>query len=299
MGQKGIILNTKEEGYIDAKDFASFLSAMNGSSGVLNYKENLRITRLNDNKVRIASGIYCLNGRMIQVDNYIDLAVESGTLGMNRIDLVVAEFIQNGKDEGTDVLHLRILKGTPSSNLPSAPALINSETIWHEKLYELKLSNTTLSLGTLQPKIIYGNSDGYTKTNVDELFVKKQNCTASVLNPQLLSRISATIPKCEVFEVEFFFANKGNLAAVYLELNSLNGTAHGVIQPLGGSGKISILGQRRGVNDWIIIWTFDSSNGSKTSSVSYKGQDYINTVSAHNGGSGNTFDRSAVIVKTY
>lgn len=154
--QKGIIKNvnriTGEP--IDAKDLASLFSGIIGEeSGVLTVFEELRLEKINDNKVRLHSGVYSLKGHILYIPkgSYEDFEIESGTLGANRIDLLVSEYVKNGEGDGEDTLRFRVIKGETTSGTPEKPDLIQQDVnengiTRQEVLYELRLTGLNLSI---------------------------------------------------------------------------------------------------------------------------------------------------------
>ena len=146
--QKGIIKNvnrlTGEP--VDAQDLASIFTGIVGNeSGVLTVFDELRLEKISDNKVRLHSGVYSIKGHMLYIPkgSYEDFEIGSGTLGANRIDLLVAEYVKNGEGDGEDTLHFRIIKGETTSGTPQAPQLtqqdINANGIMRqESIYEIR-----------------------------------------------------------------------------------------------------------------------------------------------------------------
>lgn len=154
--QKGIIKNvnrlTGEP--VDAQDLASIFTGIVGNeSGVLTVFDELRLEKISDNKVRLHSGVYSLKGHMLYIPkgSHEDFEIESGTLGANRIDLLVAEYVKNGEGDGEDTLHFRIIKGETTSGTPQVPTLtqqdINENGITRqEKLFEIRMNGTGFTI---------------------------------------------------------------------------------------------------------------------------------------------------------
>lgn len=160
MAQKGIVKNTVAASQVSAGDFAAIFNAMHGS-GIVEYRNNLTTTKVNDNTIRMQSGMYSLSGFMLHIEagTTVDLTVDSGTLGMSRIDLLVATYQKNGVSEGTDILCFEIIKGTPAATNPVAPTIIQgdinaSDPKRQEIIYQLSIVNTTLTVGTKVAKTI-------------------------------------------------------------------------------------------------------------------------------------------------
>lgn len=160
MAQKGIIKNSLTEGYVDATDFADIFQALLGENGILDYKEKLAMSQVDINTIRIKSGVYNLNGRLIKVDNYIDLSITNGTLGSNRIDYVIVEFVKNGNGIGEDLLHFKILRGESYilGETVKLPLLTKDETTYQEAIGEITIAgNTGISLKSMVADVIRPN----------------------------------------------------------------------------------------------------------------------------------------------
>lgn len=164
MSQKAITIYTPPsmEPHIYAEDEAQHNRARFGGSGITEADGLLACVRMDDNTVRLASGLYCLQGYMLSVPggDTEDLTVDSGTSGAYRRDLVIAEFIRGGGDTA-DTLTFRVLKGTPAASESAAadPVLTQNDlasggAVRQEAVYRLTLSGVTLgSIVRLAPYV--------------------------------------------------------------------------------------------------------------------------------------------------
>lgn len=150
MAQKGIIKNTTAA-EISAENLAAVFHAIVGKSGIVKGFNDLACTKISDNSVQLASGVYSLKGFMLHVEagTAITLTVDSGTAGQNRNDLLVAELVKNGGGTGIDTLQFKIVKGTSTSGTAVDPTLTQQDvnatgTTRQEALYRIKLSGVTL-----------------------------------------------------------------------------------------------------------------------------------------------------------
>lgn len=157
--QKGIIRNRTVED-IESKDMAAALAGF-GVSGILEVGQNLRCVKVSDNKVTMQSGTYLLQGHALKVESgtTVQFTIDSGTLGTNRNDFIVAEMQRNGDGSGDDRLIFKVLKGTPSNSNAADPSLtqqdiLGSGTLRQEALYRLRLQGTGLiAIDTIAPTI--------------------------------------------------------------------------------------------------------------------------------------------------
>ncbi len=145
MAQRGITKNSLTSD-ISAEHFAALFKSLYAMSGICKAFDSLACTKVDNNTVRLASGIYSLSGYMVMVDpgTTEDLTIDSGTSGQNRNDLVVAEFVRNGDGIGADILHFTIVKGTSTSGSAVDPVLeqqdINAAGVTRqETLYRVKI----------------------------------------------------------------------------------------------------------------------------------------------------------------
>lgn len=152
---------------VGAELFAAFVKGLLPTNGIINAFDNLACARVNDNLVRLSPGLYNMSGFVMGVkpDTTADLAVDSGTGGYNRIDLVIAEFVKNGGGSGIDTSQIRILKGTSTTGTPVDPILtqedINGTGITRqEALYRLTITGTVMSTPVRMAAVL-GNLDTY------------------------------------------------------------------------------------------------------------------------------------------
>jgi hypothetical protein len=152
MAEKAITINTapEAEAHIFAQDDAAiFHSILGGASGILPGESLMPATKISNNLVRIGPGVFSNQGYMVRIatGDYKDLTIDSGTAGMNRYDLIVAEFTRVG---AVDSHVLKVVKGTATSGTPDDPTLTQqnldqSGTVRQEPLYRVRLSGTTLT----------------------------------------------------------------------------------------------------------------------------------------------------------
>ena len=127
MGQKAITIYTPEgtAAHIAAEDDAFIHRSVLGSaSGILG---SLSCVRVDDNTVRLSGGGVSNRGYIlyVPVGETAELSIDSGTAGYNRIDTVAAVFTKGGGNVA-DTHVFSIIKGTPVTGTPAAPALTSS-----------------------------------------------------------------------------------------------------------------------------------------------------------------------------
>ena len=127
MGQKAITIYTPEgtAAHIAAEDDAFVhRCALGGDSGLLGA---LACVKADDNTVRLSGGGVSNHGYILWIPEgeTVELAVDSGTAGYNRIDTVAAVFSRGGGDV-PDTHTFAVVKGAAVTGTPSAPSLSSS-----------------------------------------------------------------------------------------------------------------------------------------------------------------------------
>lgn len=155
MGMKGITIYTPDTAvpHIYAEDDAQIHRALIGSSGITLADEHIACTVVNSNTVRLASGVYSMQGYMISVQpgTTQDLAVDSGSAGAYRHDLVIADFVRGG-GATADAFSFQVIKGTNATSEAGAadPSITQDNLITggshrQEILYRLVINGTEIS----------------------------------------------------------------------------------------------------------------------------------------------------------
>lgn len=112
-----------------------------GYDGVFKSGNNLAYQLVSNNEIRIKDGLLLNQGRFLRVvsGSYESLAIENGTSGANRIDLIVAHFETDGINEYHDI---RIIKGSSNGKEPTPT---QGNTFAGAKVNELPLYAVHLS----------------------------------------------------------------------------------------------------------------------------------------------------------
>lgn len=89
-----------------------------GCSGVFNCGEKLAFEIASSNEIRIKEGLLINQGRFMRIvaGTQESIAIENGTSGVNRIDLIVAHFETDGVTETHDI---RVIKGGANGKEPA------------------------------------------------------------------------------------------------------------------------------------------------------------------------------------
>lgn len=117
-GLKEITVNTAPEAepHIYAEDDAAIYKAIFGGDGVSSIGQACKATVLNNNKIRIADGVLCVDGHMARIPygEYEDCEIANGQSGKNRNDIIVARFSTTGTG-GIDTMTCEVIQGSAGS----------------------------------------------------------------------------------------------------------------------------------------------------------------------------------------
>lgn len=78
------------------------------------------------NKVRVGTGDLVMDGRVVTNEAAVDLAVESGTSGYKRNDLVVCRYTKNAST-GVENFAAEVVKGTPTTGTAADPKVTEGD----------------------------------------------------------------------------------------------------------------------------------------------------------------------------
>lgn len=90
---------------------------------IIAFNENLKADIISNNEIQVKSGILNMQGRFAEVpiNTYDSLSINNGTVGENRIDLIVCHYEKNA-DTKVESTTLKVIQGTPSTSTPSVPS---------------------------------------------------------------------------------------------------------------------------------------------------------------------------------
>jgi hypothetical protein len=157
MGNLHLVTGHAGTAHVTAADHGSLHAAIFGEgSYVLNRGSKLATTITSNNSIRVADGDIIMQGRHIRLNegSYVDLAVENGTQGMFRNDLIVVRYTKDSVS-GVEDCNLVVIKGTAKSGSASDPEytsgdIINDHVLLAEMpLYRIPLDG--LNVQTLVP----------------------------------------------------------------------------------------------------------------------------------------------------
>lgn len=155
MAQKAITIYTPPSAtpHINAEDDAQIYRGLLGGSGILLADGNLALSKVDNNTVRMQSGVFSNQGYLlcVQGGTTVDFAIDNGTAGAFRHDLIVAHFTRGG-GETPDAHVIEVVKGTDAATAAGAadPTLIQGDltaggTERQEPIWRVLLEGTTIT----------------------------------------------------------------------------------------------------------------------------------------------------------
>jgi hypothetical protein len=135
-----------EEAVKNLMTFEDFLVTENG--------EQLAYNIVSNNQIRINSSDIMAQGRLIRIEGYEDVVIETGTQGMNRKDLICLRYTKDG-GTGIESVALVAIKGAESSGAAEAPAhnagdILEGDNPVDFPLYAVTLEGLTVTAVTAQ-----------------------------------------------------------------------------------------------------------------------------------------------------
>lgn len=143
--------------HVTSADQGVFNATLFGSGEFVFGKGNrLAASVISNNLIRVLDGDIYMQGRHIRINEgtYVDLAIENGTQGLMRNDLIVARYTRNAATAVEEV-NLMVIKGTAVANSPVDPAYTSGNIIEdHAVLNDMPLYRVPidgLAVGELVP----------------------------------------------------------------------------------------------------------------------------------------------------
>ena len=155
---------TGEPHITSSQDRAIHQGIIGGGSYILSTGSQMAATAASANEVRIADGVFCLQGCMAVIPDgtYDSVTIDSGTAGMNRRDLIVVRYTRDTSTE-VESMELAVIKGTPTSGSPQTPSYTSGDiqagdTVVEAPLWRVNLTGVNVSL-TRQATILNGEAE--------------------------------------------------------------------------------------------------------------------------------------------
>lgn len=229
MGNLHLVTGHAGKAHVTAADHASLNAAIFGEGEfVLNRGSQFAATVISNNSIRVADGDIIMQGRHIRLNegSYVDLAIENGTQGMNRCDLIVARYTKDSLT-GVEDCNLLVIKGTESTGTASVPAY-NSGDIINDHVLIADMPLYTVNLNGLNVQSVAAQFDVYAINMAWE----------NIANKPKITDLSGTLG-----------INKGGTGATTVagarNALGLGNTAGAVPVANGGTGATTVAGARK------------------------------------------------------
>lgn len=157
---------------------------------ILAVGSKMAATVISNNEIRIADGVIMMQGcqGVIQKGTYETIAIDNGSQGMQRRDLICVQYDKDGS--GVESLSLVVIKGTPAASNPADPAVVsgdiqNGSTLVQVPLYRVSINGITISSVTRlvddAGNLAEGGSGGATVIRTGTATLPKQSGAGSNL----------------------------------------------------------------------------------------------------------------------
>ena len=131
MGNVHLVTGYAGEAHVTAEDMGSLFAAIIGSGQyVLNRGNMFAASVVSNNQIRIMDGDILMQGRHVRLNSgtYLDLAIDNGSQGYKRNDLIVARYTKNSAS-GIEECNLVVIKGTETTGEASDPEFTSGDIL--------------------------------------------------------------------------------------------------------------------------------------------------------------------------
>lgn len=156
MANMHLVTGYAGEKHVTAADHGALYAALFGSGQyVLGKGNKLAASVIASNTVRVYDGDLVMQGRYARLNegSYVDLAIETGTLGMKRNDLIVARYTKN-ESSGVEAVDLVVIKGELAESEPVDPEYTSGDLMnQHAILSDMPLYRVPIDGINVQPLV--------------------------------------------------------------------------------------------------------------------------------------------------
>lgn len=142
---------------------------------VFNVGQKLEADVISANEIRIRDGALSMQGCTGSIDKgaYDSVAISNGTQGMQRIDVIAAQYAKDG-DTNVETISLVVVEGTPAASDPAVPSLTSGNIASGDTLVQMPL--------------YYVNLDGVSIDSVGAQFTVIDTLFDSTLSPATIAK---------------------------------------------------------------------------------------------------------------
>lgn len=123
-----LVTGYKGKDHVTAEQWADFNRGIFGDAAILPVGNKMETAIQTANQITIKDGVAVMDGRQVYIGygESENIAIQSGTQGMLRRDIVVLEYTRN-EDTGVEDVQFKVVAGTPSSGSAEDPAINNMD----------------------------------------------------------------------------------------------------------------------------------------------------------------------------
>lgn len=201
---------------------------------VLDVGQQLDADIVSANEIRIRDGVLVMQGCAASIDygTYDSLTISNGSQGMERIDVIAAQYERDG-DTNVESVSLVVIEGTPAASDPIAPTLTGGsiqggDTLVQMPLYYVNLDGVSIDSIDAQYKMAT-NLDWCTLS--DATMAKWNDIAGGASNDEIMNYLSESIKIVVKTGTKTFPANTGTAIDCSSEVGT--GTLVGALVSLG------------------------------------------------------------------
>lgn len=123
-----LVTGYKGKDHVTAEQWADFNRGIFGDAAILPVGSKMETAIQTANQIAIKDGVAVIDGREIYIayGKSENVAIQSGTQGMLRRDIVVLEYTRN-EGSGVEEVHFKVITGAPASESAKDPAINNMD----------------------------------------------------------------------------------------------------------------------------------------------------------------------------
>lgn len=123
-----LVTGYKGKDHVTAEQWADFNRGIFGDAAILPVGNKMETAIQTANQITVKDGVAVIDGRQVYIGygESENIAIQSGTQGMLRRDIVVLEYTRN-EDTGVEDVKFKVINGTPASGSAEDPAINNMD----------------------------------------------------------------------------------------------------------------------------------------------------------------------------
>lgn len=138
------------EDHVTAMEDAIWHRGIWNKDCIVAFGENMKANIISNNEIQVRSGVISMQGRfsVIPPNTYDSLTINNGTIGENRIDLIVCHYEKNA-DTQVESMNLKVIQGIPSADTPTVPSytegnIDNGDLIAEVPVFQVNIKGITV-----------------------------------------------------------------------------------------------------------------------------------------------------------